>query len=71
MELPGQADAGWTDLGQACVDRLVSAFMAVDPPDPPASFADGLQTQCVLDAVIEASTGERWVEVAYSGAGTE
>ena len=71
VELVGQADAGWTDLGQACVDRLVSAFMAVDPPNPPASFADGLQTQCVLDAVIEAAADEHWVEVAYSRGGTE
>jgi predicted dehydrogenase len=71
IELPGQTDAAWMDLGQACVDRLVASFMATDAPAPPASFADGLQAQCVLDAVIEAATGEHWVEVAYSTGGTE
>ena len=70
LALSGQSDPGWTDLGQACVDRLVAAFLGKDARPAPASFADGLRAQCVLDAVIEASRGERWVEVAYGAGGS-
>jgi hypothetical protein len=65
VALPDESDVGWADLGQACVDRLVSAFLRKDALSPPASFADGLRAQCVLDAIIDASRSERWVEVAY------
>jgi len=74
LELAGEADArpvavelhaaarAWSDLGQACVDGLVAAFLA-DGTVP--GFDDGLRAQCVLDAILEAATSARWVDVSY------
>ncbi len=66
VELADARAGDWADLGQACVSRLVAAFLEPDgitsgSPD----FVDGLRAQCVVDAILEAAEHRAWVEVTY------
>ena len=63
VELPA-VDGEWLDLGQACVSRLVSAFLMHEGSSAPPGFVDGLRAQYVLDAILEAAAAGRWIDVA-------
>jgi hypothetical protein len=65
VELPGSVEGEWLDLGQACVGRLVSAFLAGDGPLAPPGFTDGLRAQCVLDGILDAAAAGRWIDIHY------
>jgi predicted dehydrogenase len=65
VEIPADRN-DWSDLGQACVTRLVAAFLGEDDnvaavPD----FTDGLRAQSLVDAVHSAATARRWADVHY------
>jgi predicted dehydrogenase len=64
-ELPAAEDGEWVDLGQACVTRLVSAFLVGEASSAPPGFVDGLRAQCVLDAILQAAEAGRWIDVTY------
>jgi predicted dehydrogenase len=64
VKLPDALNGEWVDLGQACVSRLVAAFLGGKASAFPG-FDDGLRAQCVLDAILEAAAAARWIDVAY------
>lgn len=70
IELAAAPGGEWLDLGQACVTRLVSAFLRSDKSSAVPGFVDGLRAQCVLDAILEAAEAGRWIDVAYPAVGT-
>jgi predicted dehydrogenase len=63
-----EATEDWSDLGQACVNRLVADFLRI--PDghrhAPPDFTDGLRAQCVLEATLLAGRERRWQDVDYA-----
>jgi predicted dehydrogenase len=61
----------WSDLGQACVNRLVSSFLGSVEHEPAMApdFVDGLRAQCVLDATLAASRSDRWEAIRYPTVG--
>ena len=65
VELPDALNGEWFDLGQACVTRLVSAFLVREVSSAFPGFVDGLRAQCVLDAILQAAAAGSWIEVFY------
>ena len=59
----------WSDMSQACVNRMVREFSTARSEHREAvpSFADGLRVQCVLDAALTSARERTWVGVDYAG----
>ena len=76
MRAPAERPVGgapaedWTDLGQACISRLVAGFLSPESPAArPPDFTDGLRAQCVIAATLAAGEGRAWADVDYEALG--